>query len=140
MSTPPASWILSASTQVTSYVVAALCNADSPTYIAGLENKTDPFGFIVSVAMRYFLGAGYKPTLENYHITWDPPKEMRITNNTTYGTQWIDRSCKGRCASREMLQYWESAVRTALIWYAPHKKRDSREEEQGDEAAKPVLL
>lgn len=87
--------------------------------IPGLEKAVDPFAFIVCIALRGFLGSGYKPTLEHYHITWDPPEEVKVAKAVKIPKQGWDRSHKGENASREIIEGWEDFTEKALDWFEP---------------------
>lgn len=93
--------------------------------IPGLEKEMDPLAWVVSVALRAFLADGHKPTLKDYHITWDPPGEVKLGTVLTGNMQGINR--KGENSSRGVIKQWKHIAIKAVLWYQPSR---GREEEQ----------
>jgi len=88
------------------------------------KQKMEPFSFIISLALASFLKPGHKPTLENYHITWDPPNEIQVTSNTKVAKQSYDRTCKGELASRKVTTIWEKYLKLAFLLHSPHQEAE----------------
>lgn len=112
-----------------SYVTGYLApSEEEPTAIPGRERTVEKLAFIICMAVRGFLGEGFKPSLENYHIVWDPPNDKKVINALTISKQGFDRSFKGK-AKRQIMKKWDLDTVTALKRYNPFSEEKLEEQE-----------
>lgn len=105
------------------YQAASYCLSSSPANANALEDRTEEFGLLVSLAAAKRLPEGSKPVRDN-RIRWDQPNEVRPIDATTINSQGAKRRANnwlgmGVAEHSKIIPKWPNEIETALILHLP---------------------